>query len=134
MHKLSDLEGIGPKYAEMLKRVGIESQEDLLKTCNSRRGRFKISEQTGISHKLILKWTNQADLARIHGIGSEYAELLERAGVDSIPELAHRNPEQLHHFLKEKNDKFHLVRHIPGLSQIVTWIEQAKTLPRAVYH
>ncbi|KTD78786.1 DUF4332 domain-containing protein [Legionella waltersii] len=134
MHKLIELEGIGPKYAEMLKRVGIESQDDLLRTCNSRRGRFRIAGLTGISHKLLLKWTNQADLARISGIGEEYAELLERVGVDSIPELAHRNPEQLYSFLKEKNDKFHFVQHIPGLSQLMIWIEQAKQLPRAVYH
>ncbi|HAT8178566.1 TPA: DUF4332 domain-containing protein [Legionella pneumophila] len=134
MHKLIELEGIGPKYAEMLRRVGIESQEDLLRVCSGRRGRFRVAEQTGISHKLILKWTNQADLARVNGINEEYAELLEQAGVDSIPELAHCNPEQLYSSLKEKNEKCHLVQHIPGLSQVVTWVEQAKKLPRAVYH
>lgn len=134
MHKLTQIEGIGAKYAEMLKQAGIEDQDDLLKTCSSRRGRFKLSNQTGISHKLILKWTNQADLARISGIGEEYAELLEKAGVDSIPELAHRNPEHLYDTLKQKNEVSHLVRHTPGLSQVVIWVEQAKKLPRAVYH
>lgn len=134
MFKLIDIEGIGTKFAEMLKKAGIENQEDLLRTCSSRRGRFRLADQTGISHKLILKWTNQADLARINGIGEEYAELLEKAGVDSIPELAHRNPEHLYCTLKEKNEISHLVRQVPGLSQVVTWIEEAKKLPRAVYH
>ncbi len=134
MHKLISIEGIGAKYAEMLKQAGIEDQEDLLRTCSSRRGRFKLADQTGISHKLILKWTNHADLARINGIGEEYAELLEKAGVDSIPELAHRNPENLYTALKEKNEVSRVVRHIPGLSQVVTWIAEAQKLPRAVYH
>lgn len=134
MYKLVQIEGIGKKYAEMLKQAGIENQDDLLQTCSSRRGRLRLATQTGISHKLILKWTNQADLARINGISEEYAELLEKAGVDSIPELAHRNPEHLHLALIEKNDMSHLVRHIPGLNQVVTWVEEAKKLPRAVYH
>ncbi|KGP63215.1 ferredoxin [Legionella norrlandica] len=134
MYKLTELEGVGPKYAEMLRRVGIVSQDDLLRVCSSRRGRFRIAEQTGISHKLILKWTSQADLARVNGINEEYAELLEQAGIDSIPGLAHCNPEQLYSSLKEKNEKCHLVQHIPGLSQVVTWVEEAKKLPRAVYH
>jgi predicted flap endonuclease-1-like 5' DNA nuclease len=134
MYKLTQIEGIGPKFAAMLKQAGIEDQKDLLQACSSRRGRFKVAAQTGISHKLILKWTNQADLARVNGISEEYAELLEKAGVDSIPELAHRNPEHLYSVLKEKNDVSHLVRHIPGLNQVVTWIEEAKKLPRMVYH
>ncbi|MBL7481328.1 DUF4332 domain-containing protein [Legionella bononiensis] len=134
MYKLTQIEGIGPKFAAMLKQAGIEDQEELLRTCSSRRGRLKLAEQTGISHKLILKWTNQADLARVDGISEEFAELLEKAGVDSIPELAHRNPEHLYSVLKEKNEVSHLVRHIPGLPQVMNWIEEAKKLPKKVFH
>ncbi|RUR18528.1 DUF4332 domain-containing protein [Legionella sp. km535] len=134
MYKLIQIEGIGPKFAAMLKQAGIEDQEDLLHICSSRRGRLKLAEQTGISHKLILKWTNQADLARVNGISEEYAELLEKAGVDSIPELAHRNPEHLYSILKEENEVSHLVRHIPGLPQVIHWIEEAKKLPKKVFH
>ncbi len=134
MYKLTQIEGIGPKFAAMLKNAGIEDQNDLLHVCSSRRGRLRLAEQTGISHKLILKWTNQADLARVNGISEEYAELLEKAGVDSIPELAHRNPEHLYSELKEKNEVSHLVRCTPGLPQVVTWIEEAKKLPKLVYH
>lgn len=134
MYKLTQIEGIGSKYSEMLKKAGISDQEDLLQTCSSRRGRLKLAEQTGISHKLILKWTNQADLARVHGISEEYAELLEKAGVDSIPELAHRDPQNLYSVLLEKNETRHLVRRVPSLPQVVTWVEEAKKLPRAVHH
>lgn len=134
MYKLTQIEGIGPKFAAMLKQAGIENQEELLHVCSSRRGRLMLADKTGISHKLILKWTNQADLARVNGISEEYAELLEKAGVDSIPELAHRNPEHLYSELKEKNEVSHLVRHVPALPQVVNWVEEAKKLPRVVYH
>lgn len=134
MYKLTQIEGIGPKFAEILKNVGIENQTDLLRTCTSRRGRTKLEQQTHISHKLILKWTHQADLARIKGISEEYAELLEKVGVGSVPVLAHRNPEHLHATLKERNNTSHLVRHVPGLSQVVSWVEEAKRLPKAVTH
>ncbi len=134
MNKLTQIEGIGSKYSEMLKRIGIEDQDDLLRVCSSRRGRFTLASKTGISHKLILKWTNQADLARVNGIDEEYAELLEKAGVDSIPELAHRNPEHLYTALKQKNDISHLVRQTPGLPQVEHWVNEAKKLPRLVYH
>ncbi|MDP3269063.1 MAG: DUF4332 domain-containing protein [Legionella sp.] len=134
MYKLTQIEGIGPKYSEMLKKVGIENQDDLLKNCSNRRARLRLAEKTGISHRLILKWTNQADLARINGISEEYAELLEKAGVDSIPELAHRNPEHLYSSLLKNNEERHLVRHVPSLPQVATWVEQAKKLPRAVQH
>src|SRR5690606_5587850 len=88
MSRLTQIEGIGLKFADLLQQAGIDDQAKLLEACSTRKGRDTIAEQTGISHKLILKWTNQADLARISGIGEEYAELLERSGVDSVPELA----------------------------------------------
>lgn len=134
MYKLIQIEGIGAKYAEMLKKAGIENQEDLLHVCSNRRGRLNLADQTGISHKLILKWTNQADLARVNGISEEYAELLEKTGVDSIPELAQRNPEHLYTALQEENEHHHLVRRMPSLPQVETWVEEAKKLPRAIHH
>ena len=81
-----------------------------------------------------MKWTNQADLARINGIGEEYSELLERAGVDTVKELAQRNPASLHEIMLETNDRMKLVRQPPGLNQVEDWIAQAKILPRAVFY
>ena len=134
MYKLIDIEGIGEKYAAMLKVAGIENQTQLLETCGQRNSRETLAEKTGISHKLILKWTNQADLARIKGIAEEYGELLERSGVDSVPELAQRNAEHLYHSLRETNEQLKLVRHLPGLTQVETWVTEAKNLPRAVHY
>lgn len=134
MVKLTKIEGIGRKYAKELQRAGVSSQESLLKTCAKRRDRDALAEETHISKLLILKWTNQADLSRINGIGEEYSELLERSGVDSVPELAQRRPEHLLRAMKETNEQLHLVRHMPGLRQIEHWIKQAKALPRAVFH
>lgn len=134
MVKLTEIEGIGEQYSQQLKSIGIEDQFQFLRACSERTGREKVAQQTGISSKLILKWTNQADLARINGIGEEYAELLERSGVDTVPELAQRNPESLHNKLQETNEKLALVRQTPGLAQVTSWITQAKDLPRMIYY
>ncbi|WP_367607526.1 DUF4332 domain-containing protein [Legionella sp. W05-934-2] len=134
MAKLVEIEGIGAKFSKLLQSIGIEDQYQLLHTCSERGGRERVARETGISGKLILKWTNQADLARINGIGEEYAELLERSGVDTVPELAQRNAESLVSMLQETNDRLNLVRHLPGLPQVQSWIEQAKNLPRMIYY
>lgn len=134
MHKLIEIEGIGEHYAALLQTAGIENQTQLLDVCGDRNGRQTIAEKTGISPKLILKWTNQADLARIKGISEEYSELLERSGVDSVLELAQRRPDNLHQALQATNEHSKLVRQLPSLSQVESWIIQAKKLPQAVYH
>lgn len=134
MAKLTQIEGIGAKFSKLLQSIGIEDQYQLLQTCSERGSRERVSKETGISAKLILKWTNQADLARINGIGEEYAELLERAGVDTVPELAQRNTDSLLAMLVETNDRLKLVRQLPGLPQVESWIAQAKNLPRMIYY
>lgn len=134
MIKLTDIEGIGVTFSKMLLDAGIDSQKTLLEVCATRRGRENLAKKTQIHLKLILKWTNQADLARISGIGGEYGELLERAGVDSVIELAQRNPESLHAIMAETNERLSLVRHVPGLHQIKDWVAQAKSLPKVVSH
>jgi len=95
-------------------------------------GRKWLAEQSGISDKLILKWLNRADLGRIKGIGSEYADLLEAAGVDTVPELAQRRADNLYAKLGEVNEAKKLVRKMPTESQVGDWISQAKALPRAL--
>jgi predicted flap endonuclease-1-like 5' DNA nuclease len=96
------------------------------------QGRQELAEATGISDKLILEWVNLADLMRIKGIGEEYSDLLEEAGVDTVPELAQRNAENLYEKLKEVNAEKRLVRQLPGLNQVRSWVDQAKSLPRAI--
>lgn len=134
MSKLSEIEGIGETYAGKLERVDIHSLADLLKTCGDPKGRRATAEQTGISEKLILGWVNRADLARINGISTQYADLLEYAGVDTVPELAQRKADNLHAKMAEVNEERNLVRQLPGMSQVEDWVKQAKALPRAVHH
>lgn len=129
-HNLAFVEGIGPAYAAKLKEIGLTTPMDLLERGADPKGRSEIAEQTGISGKLILTWVNQADLFRISGIGPQYADLLEEAGVDTVPSLAQRNPENLHSKLIEVNEDKKLVREVPGLHQVESWVSQAKELPR----
>ncbi|MBN1260946.1 MAG: DUF4332 domain-containing protein [Anaerolineae bacterium] len=130
MTKLTMIEGIGEAYAAKLKEAGITSTEDLLEKAATPKGRETLAEQSGIPEKLILKWANRADLFRITGIGEEYADLLEFAGVDTVPDLARRNVENLHAKLQEVNEARSLVRRLPSQPQVGGWINQAKELPR----
>jgi predicted flap endonuclease-1-like 5' DNA nuclease len=132
MAKLSDIEGIGGVYEGKLNAAGIESVDAYLAACRTSANREALAEKTGISLKLILEWANHADLYRIKGIGSEYADLLEEAGVDTVPELAQRKPENLHKKLKEINDEMNLVRRLPSEGDVADWVAQAKALPRAL--
>ncbi len=132
MTKLTEIEGIGESYAATLEANGISSIENLLDTCKSRKGRDNLAEKSGISGKLILKWTNRADLARVKGIGGEYADLLEAAGVDTVPELATRKPANLAAKLHEVNEEKKLVRKLPTENQVEGWVAQAKELPRVI--
>ncbi|MAA64519.1 MAG: ferredoxin [Alteromonadaceae bacterium] len=134
MTKLADIEGIGASYAGKLEGAGISSLENLLKVCGDKKGRQTAAEKSGISEKHILNWVNRADLARIKGVSTQYADLLEYAGVDTVPELAQRNAENLQAKMAEVNETRKLVRQVPGLSQVEDWIAQAKSLPRAVTH
>lgn len=131
-HELSYIEGIGPAHAKQLKEAGIGTTLDLLDKGATPSGRNAIVNETGISMKLILKWVNHADLFRVRGIGSEYAELLEAADVDTVVELATRNPENLHNKLVEVNEEKRLVRNVPAESQVREWVERAAALPRVL--
>ncbi len=132
MTKLSEIEGIGSAFMTKLTEKGVSSVEALLEACATKEGRADLAARTDISEKLILKWANHADLARIKGIGGEYAEILEAAGVDTVPELAQRKAENLLAKLTEVNEAKKLVRRLPVLKQLEDWIEQAKALPRVL--
>jgi predicted flap endonuclease-1-like 5' DNA nuclease len=132
MTKLTDIEGIGPVYGARLKEVGVGSVKALLEQGATPKGRQDLAEKSGISDSLILEWVNHADLYRIRGVGSEYSDLLEEAGVDTVPELAQRNPVNLLEKLTAVNGEKKLVRRLPVLSQVQSWVEQAKVLERVV--
>jgi predicted flap endonuclease-1-like 5' DNA nuclease len=130
--KIIDIEGIGPAYAAKFAKIGIRSVESLLKNGASDKGRKEIAKATGITHTLILEWVNRADLYRIKGIGSQYSDLLEKAGVDTVVELSNRVAVNLYAKMVEVNKAKNLVNGMPGVKNVKKWIAQAKKLPRIV--
>jgi len=132
MASLIKIEGIGEKYATKLKMIGISTTGTLLDRGRTPRGRKEIAEKSKISKTLILEWVNLADLFRIKGVGEEYSDLLEEAGVDTVVELAQRNPTNLYASVVDVNKKKKLVRKLPTEDQIKDWVKQAKKLPRIV--
>jgi predicted flap endonuclease-1-like 5' DNA nuclease len=134
MAKLTIVEGIGDVYAEKLSAAGVKTTEALLEAGKTPKGRKDLAAKAGIGDALILEWVNRVDLFRIKGISEEYADLLEAAGVDTVPELAQRSAENLFAKLGETNAKKSLVRKMPGQSQVADWIAQAKALPRIVLY
>jgi len=129
MANIATIEGIGPVYAEKLTAAGVKTVEALLDAAKDPKGRQTLAEATGLDASRILKWANMADLMRIKGVGEEYSELLEAAGVDTVKELKHRNADNLHAKMEEINEAKKLVRQTPSLKAVGEWIEQAKTLP-----
>jgi predicted flap endonuclease-1-like 5' DNA nuclease len=132
--KLEEVEGIGGVYAERLREAGISTAEDLLLRAGSRSGRGMLAASSGIAEKLLLEWVNHCDLMRIDGVGAEYADLLEEAGVDSCAELATRNAANLHAALGEANERKELVRRLPSVEMVGRWVAAAGTADRVVTH
>jgi predicted flap endonuclease-1-like 5' DNA nuclease len=132
MAKLETIEGIGPVYAQKLRAAGVGSVETLLKAGNTPQGRRELAKKTGIGDEYIMDWVNRADLMRVRGIGEEYGDLLEWAGVDTVVELAQRNPDNLYQKIVEVNEQKQLVRRPPTRDMVAGWIKQAKALPRVV--
>lgn len=132
MTKLLAIEGIGEVYFGKLFAIGIRTVEALLEAGKTPEGRKELVEKAGISDKAILEWVNRADIFRITGIAEEYSDLLEKAGVDTVPELAQRRADHLFEKMKAVNAEKKLVRRLPTQGQVADWVEQAKNLPRVV--
>lgn len=140
MASIEAIEGIGPANGKKLRAAGIKTCERLLTMCCDKKGRKAVSEETGISEHMLLEWANRADLMRIKGVGSEYSDLLEAAGVDTVKELRRRNAQNLTVAMVECNDahvkktKKSIVRRTPSLGEVTRWIEQAKSLEPVITH
>jgi len=134
MASLKEIEGIGATYVEKLDAAGLKTTDALLAAGGTAKGRADLVAATGISEKLILRWVNMADLFRVKGVGEQYSDLLEAAGVDTVMELAQRKAENLQAKMVAVNEEKKLVRRVPTLSEVTGWVEFAKTLPRAVTH
>jgi predicted flap endonuclease-1-like 5' DNA nuclease len=133
--KIDEIEGIGPTNAAKLGEAGVSTTDDLLQWGANKAGRSSLEETTGISGKLILEWVNHVDLMRIKGVGSEYSDLLEAAGVDSPSELAQRNAANLAITFQEVvAARPGIVRQIPSETTIADWIAESKDLPKVVEH
>lgn len=133
--RIQDVEGIGPVFAAKLEAAGISSTDDLLERGARPSGRLALEEATGIGHALILEWVNHVDLMRIDGVGSEYSDLLEAAGVDSPAELARRNAANLATTIDEVvAARPNIVRRAPNEKELQDWIDQSKKLPKVVEH
>ena len=129
---ISSIEGIGPGYASALNSAGIATVEQLLQAGATSKGRAELTRKTGVSSKLILRWVNMCDLFRVRGVASQYAELLEAAGVDTVKELRNRNSENLATAMSKANAARRLVRQIPNSKRVSGWIEHAKSLQPVV--
>ena len=130
--QIEKIEGIGPKTGAALRAAGIRTVEGLLDAAAEKKSRKQLAEKSGISEARILKCVNMADLFRINGVASQYAELLECAGVDTVKELKHRNAENLAAKMAEVNEEKKLVRRPPSATVVSDWVEQARKLPAKV--
>ena len=131
-YKIEEIEGIGPVLGEKHRNAGVTTTDKLLEETKTKTQRKDLAEKTGISEAESLRFANMADLFRIMGIGQEYSDLLEASGVDTVPELATRNAENLLAKMEEVNKAKELTRKVPSLKEVEKWIAEAKELPRAL--
>lgn len=133
-YRIEEIEGIGKAYGDKLRAAGVKDTDALLAKCATPKDRAALAAATGISDALVLKFANRADLMRVKGIGEEYADLLEAAGVDTVPELAQRKAANLHAAMETINAAKKLVRQAPSLKAVEGWIAAAKDLPRMLHY
>ena len=133
-YKITDIEGVGPAFADKLAIAEIITTEHLLEMCCTKQGRAKISEATGIGEGTLLNWANMADLMRISGIGDQYAELLKETGVDTVKELRTRNADNLAEAMKKINDERNLTKGEASAKTVADWIAKANDLDPKITH
>lgn len=134
MASIAAIESMDHRDATKLRKAGVRTTESLLKSGATRSGRRRLAKETDLAERDILSWANRADMMRIKGIGSEYADLLEAAGVDTIRELRRRNAERLLEAMTETNLRRRVIRRLPTDGMVRGWIEAAKELEPLVTH
>ena len=134
MPSIEYVEGIGPANGKKLRAAGIRSTNAMLTACCDKKGRKAVCEKSGISENMLLEWANRCDLMRVKGVGSEYSDLLENTGVDTVKELRNRNAKNLYEAMDELNAKKKLVRRPPSLSEVEKWVAHAKKLAPLITH
>ena len=134
MARIAEIKGVSAVYAEKLGSANLKTTEDFLAAAATPEARKALAEAIGISPNTLLEWANRADLHRVKGIGEQYSDLLEAAGVDTVPELAQRRPDNLVKKLIEINEVNKLVQKLPTESQVADWVNQAKALPRMLHY
>jgi predicted flap endonuclease-1-like 5' DNA nuclease len=130
--RIEVIEGIGPADMAALSRAGVTHVRHLLQRAATPGGRETLARETGLSTAQLLEWVNHIDLRRIRGVGAEYSDLLEAAGVDSPVKLAQRSPARLAELLATTNAEQPLVRRVPSEKVLAGWISEARTLPRLI--
>ena len=133
-YRIDELEGVGPVKTKAFAEAGIQTTEELLEQCGPAAGRKAFADKHGMNSKELLRCVNMADLMRVSGVGEEYSDLLEAAGVDTVKELKHRVPANLTAKMAEVNEQKKLVRSLPSESKVAGWVEQAKALEPKVTH
>ena len=133
-YTIDEIQGIGPTYKEQFTAANVTTTEALLEKCGTKLGRKAMAEVSGFTESQLLDWTNMADMMRINGVGGQFAELLKGTGVDTVKELATRNPKNLTEAMEKLNAEKHLAKTQPSLSMVMKWIDEAKTLAPAISH
>lgn len=131
-YKIEEIEGIGPVTGEKLRNAGINNTDKLLEAAKTPKQRKALAEASGLQETMVLKFANMADLFRISGVGQEFAQLLEVAGVDTVAELAQRNADNLTAKMEQVNEEKKLTRRTPSLKEVEGWVAQSKELPRVL--
>ncbi len=129
---VKDLRGSTPEIVDKLKAAGISNNEQLLAAASAPAQRKTLASSCGCDARTLLELANRADLARIKGVSGVYSDLLEKAGVDTVKELATRRPDNLHARIVETNNADQITKQPPSLSMVESWVQQAKELPKTL--
>ncbi|MPZ50789.1 MAG: DUF4332 domain-containing protein [Dehalococcoidia bacterium] len=134
MSRIGEIEGLNRPQQVSLQKAGVKTTEDLLRLAGGTGGRQELAQKASVPESQLLEWVNRADLMRIKGIGGEYSDLLEAAGVDTIKELATRSAANLYSQIAQVNRQKRLTRRAPAAGQVERWVEDAKRMQPMVTH
>ena len=129
---VSQLKGIDQNTAKALQGLGVKDSDQMLESAAKPAQRKELAAKVGVDTRAILELANRADLARVKGIAGVYSDLLERAGVDTVKELATRRPDNLHNKILQTNEAEKVTARTPTADMVEDWVIQAKELPKVL--